>query len=274
MVKVSKQRAKELKAPDQFQVKAAGMVDWLVLNKKQLLIATVPLVLIIVLGFAYSLYSNQQDSQRIAALGKVQLQFEEEAKKAEDLKQVHRDEITKIEEQLAALKEDDEAGKAKLEAQKKELNEKIEAIEADHTDSREAFAQFGKEHSNSPQGWMASVTAAKLYIGDGKFDEAQGLLTSVIENSKGVMFYQIHARFILVGILEDQQKFDEALKLIDELEKIADKDLKPQVLLAKGRVQILKKSSPDAIQTLTKLIDDFGTSPQAQKARSMRALLN
>ena len=121
---------------------------------------------------------------------------------------------------------------------------------------------------------MAGVQAANLLLDSGKKAEARTMLTSVVEGSKASSFYQVHTRFILIGLLEDDQKFDEALAQIAALEKISDKELKPKILLAKGRIQILKKSSKDAVGTLTKLINDFGTSAEAKKARSLRALIN
>jgi len=46
------------------------------------------------------------------------------------------------------------------------------------------------------------------------------------------------------------------------------------VLLARGRIQMLKNARDEAKQTFSMLIENHGASPEAQKARSMQALLN
>ena len=81
---------------------------------------------------------------------------------------------------------------------------------------------------------------------------------------------------MLSGVFEDLGKFDEGLALVEEAAKLADKDddLKPQILFAKGRLLFLKDAKDDARKVLDELIASYGSSSEADKARSMKFLLN
>lgn len=275
---VSKQRSKELKAPDQFQARAANIMDWALLNKAQLIMFAGLLVLVVLALFGYNYWKHTQKDSRIAQLGTVQMMLDNETKaiseEADALRKTMATPKPIGDKLTAADKQTLEAENKKIEVDNNLVEAKIEKLKPNTSDSREAFVKFAKDNTSNPEGWMAGVTAANLYIDADKTAEAKDILKLVIDNSKSSEFYQTHARFILVGLLEDEQKFDEAIKQIDELEKVVNKDFEPKVLLAKGKVQMLKKASDDAKVTLSKLIKEFGNSPEAKEAKSIKALLN
>ena len=96
----------------------------------------------------------------------------------------------------------------------------------------------------------------------------------VAKESVKVPVFQIQSRMILIGINEDAGNYDAALKDAEYLISMADDELKPKVLLAKGRIQMLKDAKAEAKATLDDLIAKHANSPEAQKARSMLALIN
>ena len=77
-----------------------------------------------------------------------------------------------------------------------------------------------------------------------------------------------------MGVLEDLKDYKEAAKVADKLLAIAPKDLKPKVLLAKARILVEQKNQKDAIVALDNLIKDHGNSPEADQARTFKALIN
>ena len=150
----------------------------------------------------------------------------------------------------------------------------MEDIKADHTKSIGLFAEYFKKHEATPEGWMAGMTNARLLTEQEKVAEAKPVLENVVKLSKESNFYQTQSRLALIGVLEELSDFDGALAQVDALDKTVDADLKPKILLAKGRLQMLKNSNADAKATFNTLIETHGTSPEAQKARSIQSLLN
>ncbi len=270
-----KEHVKSLKGPDQFQVRVMTWLDWAAKNVKLLGFVVVPLALIAGGWFGYQYLQNQRRDARLEELGKAQVVYEGEQRKAGDARLV----ITKKIEALDAKAKPDKDGKApavdpKDQAEKDALTKQAEAIKADHAESTTQFLAFYKKYETTPEGWMAGMTAARLLLEKEKLAEARPILENVMVKSTESQFYQTQARLALIGVLEEQGEYDSALTQLDGLDKVIDKDLKPKVLLARGRLQLLKNAKADAKATFTTLIETHGTSPEAQKARSIQALLN
>jgi predicted negative regulator of RcsB-dependent stress response len=280
-----KEQAKALKGPDAFQVRIMNALDWLVKNTRLVLMVLAPLALVAVGIFGWQYVSKLQKNSRLEDLGKVQVVFDEELKKANDARMAISKQVEDLDKKIAAAapKADpakpDEAAAAvpedpKLKAEKEALEKKIEAIKPDHSASVVKFKEFYDSHAKTPEGWMAGMTAARLYADQEKLAEARPILESILEHSKDNPFYQTQARLSLIGILEELSEYDRALAEIEALDKLVDKEMKPRVLLAKGRILMLKNDKEQAKATFSALIDAHGTSPEAQKARSIQALLN
>lgn len=287
-----KEQAKSLKGPDDFQVKVMTAMDWAVKHTKQIVLVLAPIALAAVGYLAWQKFQLSQRDTRLEELGKIQVVYENEERKAADQRTEIQKKVDAIDKQLMpvappaqpgadpaaapapAPAAPDAATTAKLTAEKAELEKQIAGVKATHTESGAQFQAFFKKHETSPEGWMAGMTSARILLDGSKLAEAAEVLKTVVTNSKSYPFYQTQARLSLIGVLEEQGNYDQALTELDALDKTVDKDLKPRVLLAKGRIQMLKSQNAEAKATFNTLIEGHGTSPEAQKARSIQALLN
>lgn len=273
-----KEQKKAMKQPDEFQKKGILFLDWLMKNSSKVVLVLIPVALIFIGSSVYNYIQEGRRDARLEELGKVQVVFEAEQRSAFKQREEISKQIDAIEAKLnppaAAGAQPAPVADPKLTAEKEALEKKMDAIQADHSVSTGQFLEFFKKYEQTPEGWMAGMTAARLLAEQKKVAEARPIIESVISNSKDSSFYQIQGRLSLVGILEELGDFDAALAQVDSLEKIADADLKPKVLLAKGRLQMLKNSKDDAKATFNSLIEAHGATPEAQKARSIQSLLN
>lgn len=285
MSQTKKEHLKSLKQPDQFQVKAMKLVDWLLSNTKVITGIAVVCAVVVVGAYVVNYASERSRNTRLDELGKVQIVFEGEQKKAQDQREALQKQIDALESAAAPKATDVPAADAGVKAAPKEkdpkvtaqtdaLKKQVEGVKADHTESTAKFQEFYKKFDSSAEGWMAALTASRLLVDNGKAPEAVPLLTSVLDKSKSNTFYQVQTRLALISVLEDQSEFDKALAEVDSLDKLADKEMKPRILLAKGRIQLLKNQKDAAKATFDSLIEQHGASPEAQKARSIQALFN
>ncbi len=288
-----KEQKKALKQPDQFQAKGMAFLDWLMKNTNKVIMVAVPVVLVFVASAGYKYVQEQRRDKRLEELGKVQVVYEDEQRVALKQRQDIAKQVEEIDKKInpaaAAAPVDPTKTTAattppapavpaapdpKLVLEKVTLEKKMEDIKADHSKSIGLFAEFFKKYEGTPEGWMAGMTNARLLAEQEKVSEAKPVLEEVIKHSKDSNFYQTQSRLALVGILEELGDFDGALAQVDALDKTVEADLKPKILLAKGRLQMLKNSNADAKATFNTLIETHGTSPEAQKARSIQSLLN
>jgi len=272
-----KEHMKELKGPDQFQVKAMSILDWAIKNVKLIAAVVVPILLIAAASLIYQYVQQKHQEARVEDLGKVEVVYMGEQRKAADARQALAKKIEAIDAQLAKSKDPKTAATvdlAKLTAEKDQLTRQAESIEADHSQSVGLFQAFFEKNTTNAEGWAAGTTAARALIDEHKLPEARKLLETVLAKSKTNAFYQTQARFVLIGVLEEQGAFDEGLKQVDTLAKLVGQDLQPRVMLAKGRLEMLKNANTDARKTFNSLIESHATSPEAQKARALLALLH
>lgn len=280
-----KEQKKSLKQPDKFQAKGIVFLDWLLKNTNKVAMVAVPVVLVFAASAGYKYFQEGRRTTRLEELGKVQVVYEAEQRIAFKQRQEISKQIDEIEKKINPAPEADPAKALaaaaspkipdpKLVAEKEALEKKMEDIKADHSGSTAQFQEFFKKFEKTPEGWMAGMTTARLLAEEKKVADAKPILESVIALSKDSSFYQTQARLSLIGILEELSDFDGALTHVEALEKIVDNDLKPKIMLAKGRLQMLKNSKDDAKATFSALILNHGASPEAQKARSIQSLLN
>lgn len=282
MSSLQKEHAKQLKAPDALQARLAGILAWLLKNSRVGLYALVPVVIAVGSFLGWRYFQTHQRNARIEELGKIQVVYEGEQRKVNDARQAIGKQIEALEAKAAAPAPADPTKPApaapaldpQVAIQKAMLEKQAEGIKADHTVSRGQYQEYFKKYEGQPEGWLAGMTAARLLIEEEKLTEAQPLIETVLAKSKDLPFYQIQSRFALMGLLEESGDFDKALAETDALEKLVDKEMQPKVLLARGRIQMLKNSKDDAKKTFSSLIENHSASPEAQKARSIQALLN
>jgi predicted negative regulator of RcsB-dependent stress response len=258
-------------------------MDWAVKHWRPLALGVVPVLVVLAGYFVWRKVEQSQRGSRLEALGKVQVVFEDEERKANDQREAIQKQIEDLDKKLAPPPAATKPGETapppaqpdpKLAADKAALEKQAEGIKANHAESLKQFQDFYKKNEKTPEGWLAGMTAAKLLIDDQKITEAQPILESVVDASKAYPLYQTQGRLALSGVYEEQGNYDKALAELDVLEKSVSADVLPKVLLARGRIQLLKSQKAEAKATFDGLIEKHGASPEAQKARSLQALLN
>ncbi len=275
-----KEQLKSLKQPDQLQVKLVSLMDWLLKNTR--IIVGIVAVAAIGVGIVYTVRYAQNKARdgRLEELGKIQITYENEQRKSQDEREKVQKQIDEIEKKAPPAATGSSADLTATVAatpspEVEPLRKKMDAIRPDHSGSATQFQEFFAKYENDPEGWMAGLQASRLFVDQQKVAEASALLDKVLEKSKNANFYQVQARFALISVLEDQGNLDRALTEVDQLDKLVEnKEMKPRVLLAKGRLQLQKNQKDEAKATFNNLIENHGTSPEAQKARSIQSLFN
>lgn len=104
---------------------------------------------------------------------------------------------------------------------------------------RDIASQIIARHSSTQYAGMAALTAAKAGVGTGEVEEAKKNLKWVVENAKEAQMRDV-ARLRLAGVLLDEKKFEDALKLLSN--QPADSyamlyaDMRGDVLTAQDKV--------------------------------------
>lgn len=103
---------------------------------------------------------------------------------------------------------------------------------------RDIAAQIVEKHGSTPYAGMAALAAAKAGFTTGEMEDAKKYLQLTIDKAREEEMRAV-ARLRLAGILLDEKKYDEALKILDA--KPADAyvalnaDLKGDILTAQGK---------------------------------------
>ena len=272
---------KELKGPDQFQLTMFHVIEWARKHTREIAYVVVPILVIILGGLTWQYVQNSRSEARRNALALIDIDYHKELEAVEKQREELRKDLMKLDETKPAdakadAKKDDKKKADKdpaALAQRKVIEDKIKALQPDHQKSMEKYKAYANSNKDNPEGWVAGLRAASILLDMNKADEARPLLADIISRSTKSKLHQIQARLLAMAMNEDAGKFEDALKDAEALEAIAGDDLKPQVLLAKGRIQMLKKDSEAAKATFNQLVEKFGTSPEAQKARTIRAIM-
>jgi predicted negative regulator of RcsB-dependent stress response len=285
MTTVNKQQIKDIKRPDALQVQLSSILNWILENARYGVYAIVPVVIGMGGFYGFRYFKDQKKNARLEELGKVQVVYEGEQRKASDVRQAISTKIEALEVKStpkgdAATAEDQpEKPKDPKTAQEQEkLRKELAAVRADHSESLGKYIEFGKKYEDVPEGWLAGMMAAQIFAEEGKASDARQVLEGVLTKSGDQPFYQTQGRLFLVALLEEAGEWDKALAELDSLDKALEKsgesDLKATSLLARGRIQVLKDAKEDAKKTFAQLLEKHSGSPEAQKARAYQTLLN
>ena len=258
-----------LKGPDAFQVKAATTAEYLKANWK--LVAGLS-GLLFVSAVSYVIVQKVSSSARLerqVALSKVDQLYQNEGKSFSETK-------AQLEKELDELK------LSNKDKPSKELSEKINSLESklkksekpNHAGSMNDYKKLFDEHPKTPQGLLAGIYYAHLLVEDKKNEEAVKVLSKVVPESSKYKVLALQAGAIYATLLEDAGRFDEALESVNKLLPLAGEGLKPHFLLAKGRIQLLKKDKSGAEKTFDEIAEKYSSSLEADKALGLRALLN
>ena len=276
MSSVRKEHIKTLKGPDQFQVKVMTGVDWVVKNVRTILFAVLPVALVVAGLAGYRLVQSKRKDARIEELGKAQVIYDSEVRRATDVQKPILKKVQDIEAKGTpkAAGQDGSSLTPQQEQEVTALRKQAEAIKPDHAASTAAFLAFYKKYENYAEGWLAGMMAAHSMIDDNKLANASTLLEGIANKSKADATYQALANLELAGIAEEQGDYDRELTILTNLEISANTDLKPKLQLMRGRALFLKGDKAGAKTTLNTLIEGYSSSTEAQKARSLLSLID
>lgn len=285
MSTVNKQQIKDLKRPDALQVQLSAILNWIVENARFGVYAIVPVVIGMGGFYGFRYFKDQKKNARLEELGKVQVVYEEEQRKASDVRQSINTKIEALEakatpkgDPATAGDQADKTKDPKMAQEQEKLRKELAAVRADHSESLGKYIEFGKKYADVPEGWLAGMMAAQILAEEGKTSDARQVLEGILTKSGDQPFYQTQGRLFLVALLEEAAEWDKALAELDSLDKALEKsgesDLKATSLLARGRILLLKDAKEDAKKTLAQLLEKHSGSPEAQKARAYQTLLN
>ncbi len=263
-------RSKTLDAPDAFQVQAMSVVDRLARNPKPWFIGGGIIIALLVGGFVFDKISDAKEEKRQDAISEIDRVYEAEMKSYVDA----REALEKQRQELVAKNPSAVPGQPPVETPEiKALNDKIHALKADNKGSAEKYEAFYKANPKAPEGLLAGLKHASYLADNNDLDGARSELEKIVADAKKEDVVQMQGLLLLISIVEDKGDFDAAVKYADQLEKVAGPELKAHAQLAKAQAQYLKKDFPSAKATLEKLIADHGTTPEAERARGLLALI-
>ena len=267
---------------DHFQAFMVRVLEWLIKNLRYILYGLAPIVGVLVVGLIWQYFAGRQSDQRMDILGKIEVGFNSERQVIDKQKEAFKKQADQLEEaakKAAGIKAGDAAAvkfelDADTKAKKLALEKLATDLKPDHSKSLAAFIDFSKTYPKTVEGWNSALRAAAILSESQKIDEAIPLVQQIADAATKDMFYLTQSRLFLAGLFEEKGDYDKALAEIGAVESTASEDLKPSLLLSKGRLQLLKNAKEEARATFGIIIDKYASSNEAQKARSPKGLLN
>ena len=269
---------KQLKGPDSFQIFFSNVLESLIKNRSRVILTALGVVVIVSLGIGLNYWNHLRVEKRKLALAAIEEMRTDELKEFQSRKE-------NLENQLASinLEEKEQESKGKDTEEKapnaetgmtEKLESELAALKADHEKSQQRYKEFYGDHRDSPEGWMAGLRYAKGLVDQGNLSEAESIIADIFQQSQGYPLYQLLGGFNLIAVLEDQEKFQQALVIVEKMLEIVPKDFKHKVLLAKARLHYFSDQKSEAQKVLDLIIADGGQSGEMRKAQSMKGLLN
>jgi predicted negative regulator of RcsB-dependent stress response len=273
---MSSENSKEikLKGLDFFQAKVGDFIAGLAQNPKPLLAIGALILVALLAGSGFQYFSHHSEDERRLELSKIDQVFDDEIKtysKQREALEKQRDTLKAAQPQPAAEAKDAKPLEDSLEI--KALDAQITALKADHTGSSDQYKKFYEANPKVTEGWVAGLKYAAYVAEKNNLDEAAKILEELVKDGKGHAILQTQALLLLISIQEDRNELDKALEHAEALYKVASNELKPRALLSKAQIYFLKKDDANTKTTATKLVTDHENSPEADRARSLLALL-
>jgi predicted negative regulator of RcsB-dependent stress response len=136
----------------------------------------------------------------------------------------------------------------------------------------ESLKEYFLKHSSHPEGWVAGLKAVAIFTEHKELAPAREILEGILAKSRKFNFHQIHGSLLLINVLEELGEVDAALKRVDDFLKIAPQDLRPRIMLTKGRMLLSQGKAEEADVVLNSVINDFGNTTEASKARLLKSI--
>jgi predicted negative regulator of RcsB-dependent stress response len=273
---MSSENSKELniKGPDAFQVKVGDFLAGIAQNPKPLFAAIALLLAALAAGYGIRYFLAHKEDVRRSELSKIDAVYEDELKnynKQRETLEKQRDTLKAAQPAPAADAKDPKP--VEDTPQIKALNQKISDLKPDHAASSEQYKQYFESHKTSPEGWVAGLRYAAFAAEQKKLEDAQKVLEEIAKSSKSHPILQTQGLMMLISIQTDRGELDKALESSETLINIVGDDLKPRALLTKAQIQYLKKDYANTRATATEVLTKHENSPEADRARSLVALL-
>ncbi len=273
---MSSENSKEikLKGLDFFQAKVGDFIAGLAQNPKPLLAIGALILVALLAGYGFRYFSHHSQDERRLELSKIDQVFDDEIKaysKQREALEKQRDTLKAAQPQPAAQAKD--AKPLEDTPVIKALDAQIAALKADHAGSSDQYKKFYEANPKVTEGWVAGLKYASYVAEQNNLDEAAKILEELVKDGKGHAILQTQALLLLISIQEDRNELDKALEHAEALYKVASNELKPRALLSKAQIYFLKKDDANTKTTATKLVTDYENSPEADRARSLLALL-
>ncbi len=273
---MSSEKSKELnlKGPDAFQVKVGDFLAGIAQNPKPLFAVIALLLAALAAGYGIRYFIAHKEDARRGELSKIDAVFEEELKnynKQRETLEKQRDTLKAVQPKPAADAKD--AKPAEDSPEIKALNQKITDLKPEHTGSADQYKKYFESHKTSAEGWVAGLRYATFAAEQKNLEEAQKVLEEVTRNAKSHPVLQSQGLMMLISIQTDRGELDKALESSDALLKAVGDDMKPRALLTKAQIQFLKKDYANTRTTATEVMTKHENSPEADRARSLVALL-
>lgn len=263
-------KSKTLDAPDAFQVQAYSVMDRLAKNPKPALAVGGVVLALLIGGYAFKYFKDSQTEKLQTAVAAVDIVYENEMKKYSE----QREALEKQRDAIVAKQAAPAAGQPPAETPEvKAINDQLKALKPVHSDSAAKYLEFYKAHPKTAQGLAAGLKHAAYVANSGDLDTARTQLNTIVSDSKSEKIIHSQSLLLLISIETDKGEFDSAAKHSDELISSVSKELLPKALLTKGQVLFLKKDFPAAKAVLDTLVKDHDSSPEAERARGLLALI-
>lgn len=267
---MASKKSNTLDAPDAFQIQAYSVMDRLAQNPKPALAVGGVVLALLLGGYAFKYFTEAKTEKRQTAIAVVDGVYEAEMKKYTE----QREALEKQRDAIVAKQPAPAAGQTPAETPEvKALNEQIKALKPLHAESSAQYLEFYKANPKSAEGLAAGLKHAAYVANNGDLDTARGELNAIVADSKGERIIHSQSLLLLISIEVDKADFDAAVKHADALIAAVGPELLPKALLTKGQVLFLKKDFPATKTVLEKLVNDHGTSPEAERARGLLALI-
>ncbi len=263
-------KSKTLDAPDAFQVQAYSVMDRLAQNPKPALAVGGVILALLIGGYAFKYFKDSQAEKLQVAVAQVDTVYENEKKKYTE----QREALEKQRDAIVAKQPAPVAGQPPAETPEvKAINDQLKTLKPVHSESAAKYLEFYKAHPKSAEGLAAGLKHAAYVANNGDLDTARTQLNAIVADSKDEKIVHSQSLLLLISIETDKGEFDAAAKHSDELIKSVSKELLPKALLTKGQVLFLKKDFPASKTVLETLVKDHDTSPEAERARGLLALI-
>ncbi len=266
---MASEQSKSLKSVDAFQAQVLEFLAKLANNPKIVAYGLGALIVVLVGGYGVRYGLQKSEEKRAEGLVKVDAMFEEENKAFNKL----REDKEKKRDALRAAQPSGANEKLEETAEMKTLEAEIQALKPDHSKSSAEYKSYYEKHPKSAEGLVAGLKYAGFAAEQGQIEDAQKVLEAMVEPAQSYSILKVQTLLLLISILEDRDQLDKALEYSDKLLNGLPSELKPKVLLTKGQIQLLKKDYTQAQVTLNQIVTDSESSQEAEKARSLLALI-